>query len=314
MENKENLNYTVYVLLFPNGKRYVGMTKQKLNERWSKGNGYKNNKEMYSDILKYGWDNIDKSEIYTSLSMRQAQEKEMSLIEEYNTIINGYNSTKGGECGGTLEKVICYNGKEYNSKELADLSIDGITGHDITTRVFSRGWDVNRAISQKKTHKTYGAMYNGKEYSFDELYTLSNADGVTRDDIKGRLWRGWDIDRAISQPKNVKKQPFGRGKRIYEYNGAFYNSYELLQFSNVEGLTVSDITCRINHHGWTIEEVLTKPKKRHNVLYEYNGEKYSADELAKLSPYEMNSTNIRDRIDRRGWSIEKAINTPINGR
>lgn len=35
-------HYTVYIHLFPSGKRYVGITGQSLKERWRvNGNGYK---------------------------------------------------------------------------------------------------------------------------------------------------------------------------------------------------------------------------------------------------------------------------------
>ena len=39
-------NYTVYCHIFPNGKRYVGITKQKPEYRWDNGNGYRNCTKM----------------------------------------------------------------------------------------------------------------------------------------------------------------------------------------------------------------------------------------------------------------------------
>ena len=56
LENK----FSVYILKFPNNKVYIGQTKN-IKIRWE-GNGsrYKGNKEMFNDILKYGWENIKK--------------------------------------------------------------------------------------------------------------------------------------------------------------------------------------------------------------------------------------------------------------
>ena len=37
----ENKNYTVYMHICPNGKRYIGITKLKPQERWGNGKSYK---------------------------------------------------------------------------------------------------------------------------------------------------------------------------------------------------------------------------------------------------------------------------------
>ena len=51
-------NYKVYIHTnLVNGKKYVGITQQAEKERWSNGNGYRENKKFYKDIQKYGWNN-----------------------------------------------------------------------------------------------------------------------------------------------------------------------------------------------------------------------------------------------------------------
>lgn len=52
------MNYSVYVHVFPNGKLYIGATRQEPKKRWRGGGGYRNQKAMHEAILKYGWDNI----------------------------------------------------------------------------------------------------------------------------------------------------------------------------------------------------------------------------------------------------------------
>ena len=57
-KNKNYMKYWVYIHLFPNGKRYVGLTTQKsINERWRNGGGYKNQKLIYNAILKWKYEN-----------------------------------------------------------------------------------------------------------------------------------------------------------------------------------------------------------------------------------------------------------------
>lgn len=93
-------NYTVYVHLFPNGKRYVGITGQQVKERWRvNGNGYKPQKLMWKAIQKYGWNNIQHIIIAENLTSSEAGELEKRLISEYKTndIAFGYNQSIGGE-------------------------------------------------------------------------------------------------------------------------------------------------------------------------------------------------------------------------
>lgn len=89
----------VYCLTFPNGKRYIGITTQKFEQRikehiWEsfdinkpsyntkKGRAIRKYLKFMADIL-YQGDNLQDWEIF--------------YINEYDTMNNGYNSTLGGE-------------------------------------------------------------------------------------------------------------------------------------------------------------------------------------------------------------------------
>ena len=94
-------NYTVYTHTFPNGKKYVGITKQPIANRWGKhGNNYKrlHQPKMFDAIMKYGWDNITHEIIAEGLTKEQASEKEIELIKLLHSHIteNGYNVEWGG--------------------------------------------------------------------------------------------------------------------------------------------------------------------------------------------------------------------------
>ena len=78
-----------------NGKVYIGATSQKPETRWNKGLGYKHSKEMYSDILKYGWDNFEHIVIINNLDQEQSQALEQFYIKKYKD--NSYNKQIGGE-------------------------------------------------------------------------------------------------------------------------------------------------------------------------------------------------------------------------
>lgn len=85
--------YNIYLLTFPNGKVYVGITSQIEKNRWKNGKGYISNNAMYNDILKYGWQNIKKDILFKDFSLSEAREKEKELIIHYRSHLKkyGYN-------------------------------------------------------------------------------------------------------------------------------------------------------------------------------------------------------------------------------
>ena len=93
--------FWVYVHTCPNGKRYVGCTKQaRPKRRWVEGRGYYQNEHFYRAILKYGWDNI-KHEFWELTCESEMYYAEKYLIAYYHTTESefGYNHTAGGPLG-----------------------------------------------------------------------------------------------------------------------------------------------------------------------------------------------------------------------
>ena len=90
---------TVYMLILPNGKRYVGMTEHELKKRFNSGYGYSSNTNLDKDIKKYGWDNVRTIECASGLDIPEACNLEMQLIREYDTTNSehGYNNSPGGD-------------------------------------------------------------------------------------------------------------------------------------------------------------------------------------------------------------------------
>lgn len=97
-----NNNYIVYMHTSPNDKRYIGITSQKPERRWrNNGEGYKNHVYFWKAIQKYGWNNFKHDILYTDLTKKEAEQKEIELIAYYNSnnIDFGYNMSIGGESG-----------------------------------------------------------------------------------------------------------------------------------------------------------------------------------------------------------------------
>lgn len=82
-----------------NGKIYVGCTKQRLNERFDNGNGYKSCTRFWNDIVKYGFDNFDHIVIKDGMNREEAMKLEEVLVDTFMTMNpdRGYNMRSGGE-------------------------------------------------------------------------------------------------------------------------------------------------------------------------------------------------------------------------
>lgn len=100
MKKTEN-SYSVYIHTFPNGKQYVGITMTEPARRWNGGSGYRKQPKIMNAIKKYGWENIHHEIVATGLSQKEAEEMEIRLIRDMNTIKNGYNVDNGGNASGT---------------------------------------------------------------------------------------------------------------------------------------------------------------------------------------------------------------------
>lgn len=114
--------WIVYVHIFPNDKKYFGITSKRPNDRWEGGSGYGDNQPvMKAAIAKYGWGNIEHKILFEGLSHKEATSKEIELIEKYKTNCRrygtqyGYNMTYGGE--GTLGHVCSAEAKHKMSKK-----------------------------------------------------------------------------------------------------------------------------------------------------------------------------------------------------
>lgn len=99
-------NYKVYIHIFPNNKKYIGITMNIPNYRWNNGNGYNRQKIMKNAIKKYGWENIKHKILFTNLTKEEAEQKEIELIAFYksNQRQYGYNIENGGNCVGKMSE------------------------------------------------------------------------------------------------------------------------------------------------------------------------------------------------------------------
>lgn len=90
-------DYCVYEHIFPNGKKYIGISCDP-EKRWRNGKGYETQPKIARAINKYGWENVTHNIIIDGISKEQAEMLEKYLIAELKTIDRGYNTSTGGGC------------------------------------------------------------------------------------------------------------------------------------------------------------------------------------------------------------------------
>lgn len=178
--------YTVYMHYNKfNKKRYIGITKRNVEERWLNGQGYRGNQHFYKAIKKYGWDAFLHLILYSGLSKEEACKKEKYLIKLYDTMnpLHGYNNCAGGE------GVSGYHHLE-ETKEMIRNALLGSKNHNFGKKMSE---EQKEKISKTKTgsklseehKKKIGDSLRGQKYHDDEFkrkLAERNAVAVMRSD------------------------------------------------------------------------------------------------------------------------------------
>lgn len=147
-------NYKLYIHKFPNGKVYVGITSQDVEERWRHGEGYKN-QLVYRAILKYGWDAILHQVLLSGMTKEEAEEREMEFISAFksNNPEYGYNVSNGGNCYGTHS--------EETKRKIAKANTGRVCSEETREKISKRnkGKKISKEQREKISHALKGRVF-----------------------------------------------------------------------------------------------------------------------------------------------------------
>ena len=176
MEN----NYTVYTHISPSNKRYVGITKVKVEERWRKnGEGYKT-QIFYRAIEKYGWDNFQHIIIAKGLTKEEAEWLEIELIKVWDTTNRdkGYNIVEGGNAFDGLQGELNPNYGRTHSEEtrrkISESRIGKYFGEENPFYGRTHSEETRRKISEKAMGRT--SPMKGKTGELASCYGREHSD------------------------------------------------------------------------------------------------------------------------------------------
>lgn len=211
--------YTVYKHTAPNNKVYIGITSQRLNDRWRRGKGYKHCRHFNSAIQKYGWENIKHEVIKDNLTEQEALVMEIEQIKKYksDTPEFGYNISHGGN----------YRGK---CSEETKKIISAIHKGKIVSEETKEKMRQNHANVKGANNPNYG-----RKFSEEERQRMSLAHKGKQAGNKNPMFgRKHSEDARKLQSENRKNKCVGAGnhksRKILQYDieGNFIKSYECI--------------------------------------------------------------------------------------
>jgi len=109
-----------------NDKCYIGWTGRTVEDRWVRhmkdALTHRDNRKFYNAIRKYGVDSWNVETLMEVSTIDEAKQKEIELIEKYDSYNKGYNATKGGDgnngiimsAESNLARSIALKGKPKN--------------------------------------------------------------------------------------------------------------------------------------------------------------------------------------------------------
>ena len=209
-----------------NGKVYIGITSQKLEQRWgSQGCNYKSSPHFYSAIQKYGWDNFEHNILFTDLTKEQACLKEQELIKEYNSMNRefGYNSTFGGD-------IFTMNEETKQKISQAMMGNQNGLGHPCSEEKKEKisNAQKGRKFTEEHKQKLSEAAKNRHVPCSEEkkqiLKEKSHKKSIYCEELDKIFESVQECSRQLDIPAtNISKLCNGRGKTLKGYHLRYYN-------------------------------------------------------------------------------------------
>jgi group I intron endonuclease len=139
----------IYRFVFPNGKMYIGQTKQDVEKRWAVHRARASHSWYLANaIRKYGWDSI-KKEVLVEVPNDCLDEYEMTFIDTFNTFgEGGYNLTPGGD----FNPMATQDGRDRHLKALQS------QGHRELMQKRTREWHKDKVKHEAWREKNTAAQ------------------------------------------------------------------------------------------------------------------------------------------------------------
>ena len=130
-------------------------------------------------------------------------------------------------------------------------------------------------------------------YISPEEFEEAEKRGLSYKTVYSRFYYyNWSKERALTEPKKDRKTKL---------------TQEQIKTAASNGINIVCLRLRLSN-GWSMEEAINKPKQKSGRKNVIEDELY---ELAKKNG--INRVTFYSRVKLLGWSIDRALNTPVRG-
>lgn len=179
--------YIYQITNLKNQKVYIGQTNN-ISKRWSNHKCCNSpNMVIARAIKKYGVENFKFEILYQGLSAEEADEKEIELIKEKQSLVpNGYNVVKGGHRNNGVQRFGADNNNAHLTKEEAQFILDN---RNIPMYVLYDEYSEKISYEQFKKiyhHQTYKNLISHSEeypYNFEFSNQFSSGNKLDYDEV-----------------------------------------------------------------------------------------------------------------------------------
>ena len=215
--------YVVYLITFPNNKKYCGYSSN-LKRRWRSENKYHTQPAIYRAIKKYGWNNLKKEVLYIFDNAEDALKQEAICIEEMDLLNpdKGYNLVPGGNVPPHGSQYLTEEGRKKLQEHGRQLAQE-VWGNPekaayARQRMKEETHKKRMLLSKEELKEKYGKHNIGKMPP--NAKAILQIDLVT-DEILNEYPNSIHAARAIgleaSASANLRRNANGKGKQAYGY-------------------------------------------------------------------------------------------------
>lgn len=217
-------NWCVYMHTSPSGKKYIGITGRKPQQRWKNGSGYSRHPYFYAAIKKYSWENFQHTILFDHLTKKEAERLEHLCIALLRTHIKeyGYNMSLGGESGAYGRKM-----SEEQKQHLKEINKGKKLSKEHKEKLSKAhfGKVLNLSEEEKQKRAEYFMKNNPNKR---EVYCLET-DKV--------YFSGAEAARKLKltcDPSNIARCCRGETKSVQGYHFCFIEDKETFDFKEVQ--------------------------------------------------------------------------------
>ena len=142
---------------------------------------------------------------------------------------------------------------------------------------------------------------------FESVATMCRFWGIDRRTYQARIKLGWSVERALTTPVGENE----KGKTVTDHLGNEFKSIEAMcKFWNIK----RNIYVKRIRRGWSVEDALTTPvdevKAKGKMITDHLGNEFET--ITAMCKFWGIEKHIYGGRIKRGWSVEKALTTPVD--